>query len=49
MVYSTEMGIVTEAFPKEMSKEWEWFRFSPSVKPHLIPDGHGAYELVVEV
>ena len=31
-----------------MSKEWEWFMFSPMIKPHFIPDGHGAYELVIE-
>jgi len=46
---STEMCTATETLPKEMNKEWEWFRFSSSIKPHFIPDGHGAYELVVEV
>lgn len=46
---STEMGTVTETLPKEMNKEWEWFRFSSAIKPHFVPDGHGAYELVVEV
>ncbi|KAF9650627.1 acetyl-CoA synthetase-like protein [Thelephora ganbajun] len=45
---STEMGTVTETLPKEMNKEWEWFRFSSLIKPHFIPDGNGAYELVVE-
>lgn len=49
MVCSTETATVTETLPKEMNKEWEWFRFSPSIKPHFIPDGHGAYELVIEV
>lgn len=48
-MYSTEAGTLTEALPKEMNKEWEWFRFSSLIKPHFIPDGHGAYELVVEV
>lgn len=43
------MGTVVETLPKEMNKEWEWWRFSPLVKPHFIPDGHGAYELVIEV
>jgi hypothetical protein len=43
------MGTVTEALPKEMNREWEWFRFSSMIKPHFIPDGHGAYELVIEV
>ena len=46
---STEMGTVTDTLPKETNKEWEWFRFSSLIKPHFIPDGHGAYELVVEV
>ena len=46
---STEAGTVTETLPKEMNKEWEWFRFSSLIKPHFIPDGHGAYELVIEV
>lgn len=49
MLSSTEVGTVVETLPKEMSKEWEWFRFSPMIKPHFIPDGHGAYELVIEV
>jgi hypothetical protein len=46
---STETGTLTETLPKEINKEWEWFRFSSLVKPHLIPNGHGAYELVIEV
>ena len=46
---STEIGTVTEILPKEINKEWEWFRFNPSIKPHFIPDGNGAYELVIEV
>ena len=48
-VSSTEMGGVTETLPREVNKEWGWFRFSPSVKPHFISDGHGAYEVVIEV
>lgn len=48
-VCSTEMGTVTDTLPKETNKEWEWFRFSSLIKPHFIPDGHGAYEVVVEV
>ncbi|KAF9785316.1 hypothetical protein BJ322DRAFT_1020862 [Thelephora terrestris] len=47
-VLRTEMGTVTETLPKEMNGEWEWFSFSSLIKPHLIPDGHGAYEVVVE-
>ena len=43
------MGTLTEILPKEMNKDWEWFRFSSLIKPHFIPDGHGAYEVVVEV
>ena len=46
---STEMGTVTETLPGEMNKEWEWFKFTSLIKPHFIPDGRGAYELVVEV
>lgn len=49
LVCSTEMGTVTDTLPKETNKEWEWFRFSSLIKPHFIPDGHGAYEVVVEV
>ena len=49
LVSSTEVGTASEVLPNEMSKEWEWFKFSPAMKPHLIPDGYGAYELVVEV
>lgn len=49
VAYSTETATVTETLPKEMNKEWEWFRFSSLIKPHFIPDGHGAYELVIEV
>ncbi|KAF9649184.1 acetyl-CoA synthetase-like protein [Thelephora ganbajun] len=45
---STEMGTITETLPKEKNKEWEWFKFSPSTKAHFIPDGNGAYELLVE-
>ena len=48
-VCSTEMGTITDLLPKEPNKEWEWFRFSSVIKPHFIPDGHGAYEVVVEV
>ena len=48
-MHSTEMGTVTETLPGETNKEWEWFRFSSLIKPHFIPDGHGAYELVIEV
>ena len=48
-VFSTEMGTVTETLPKEMNEEWEWFKFSSLIKPHFVPDGHGAYEVVVEV
>jgi len=43
------MGTATETLPKEMNKEWEWFRFTSSIKPHFVPDGCDAYELVVEV
>lgn len=43
------MGAVTETLPREVNNEWEWFKFSPSVKPHFIPDGYGAYEVVIEV
>jgi len=43
------MGTVVETLPKETNKEWEWFKFSSSIKPHFIPDGYGTYELVVEV
>jgi len=46
---STEIGNVSEVMPKEVGKEWGWFRFSSSIKPHFVPDGHGAYELVIEV
>ena len=49
LVCSTEMGAVTDILPKEPNKEWEWFRFSSLIKPHFIPDGNGAYEVVVEV
>ena len=49
LVSSTEMGTVTEALPKEMNGEWEWFKITSLIKPHFVPDGHGAYELVVEV
>lgn len=49
VVFSTEMGTVTETLPKEMNKEWEWFKFSSLIKAHFIPDEHGAYEVVVEV
>ena len=48
-VSSTEAATLTETLPGEMNKEWEWFRFSSLIKPHFIPDGHGAYELVIEV
>ena len=47
--FSTEIGAATETLPKGMNKDWEWFRFSSAIKPHLIPDGHGAYEVVIEV
>ena len=49
VMYSTEAGSLTDVLPKEMNKDWEWLRFSSLIKPHFIPDGHGAYELVVEV
>ena len=49
LVCSTETGPITDIVPKEPYKEWEWFRFSSLIKPHFIPDGHGAYEVVVEV
>ena len=48
-VSSAEIGTVVETLPKETNKEWEWFKFSSSIKPHFIPDGYGTYELVVEV
>jgi len=31
-----------------MRKEWDWFGFNSSIKSHFVPDGDGAYELVVE-
>ena len=48
-VFSTEIGVITDTLPKDTNKEWEWFKFSSLIKPHFIPDGNGAYELVVEV
>lgn len=48
-IRSTEMGTVTDTLPKETNQDWEWFKFSSLIKPHFIPDGHGAYELVIEV
>ena len=29
--------------------DWEYFTFAPYIKPHLVSDGNGAYELIVTV
>lgn len=32
-----------------LSPAWEYFQFSSHIKPHFVPDGFGAFELIVEV
>jgi len=29
--------------------DWEYFTLAPYIKPHLVSDGNGAYELIVTV
>lgn len=34
---------------ESVDEDWDYFQISPHIKAHFIPDGNGAYELVVIV
>ncbi|KAH9934343.1 uncharacterized protein B0H18DRAFT_870080 [Fomitopsis serialis] len=44
---STESGTASQMLPAEVGYDWDYFKFSGRVTPHMIPYGNKAYELVM--
>ncbi|KAF9556700.1 acetyl-CoA synthetase-like protein [Agrocybe pediades] len=43
---STELGAMSPFIPCQPDKDWEYFRFSHMISPHMVPQGDGTYECI---
>jgi len=46
---STQCGRISKFCIDPLGVDWEYFEIVDYIKPHFVPDGHGAFEVVILV